>query len=123
VLGVTCDPQGAFISLYSRKSIPYSLSEAEANGGVQGGFPMADFIFRVASTKLTPAQQAKIATAIQGAVLTELAKLDLGTASPQPECLYRPIHWAGGIMIPPEELPSVLNSTLTAVSSTAQTRT
>jgi hypothetical protein len=84
---------------------------------------MADFIFRVASTKLTPAQQAKIATAIQGAVLTELARLDLGAASPAPECLYRPISWAGGIMIPPGELQSVLGTTLTAVSSTAQTRT
>jgi len=84
---------------------------------------MADFIFRVASTKLTPAQQAKIATAIQGAVLTELAKLDLGTASPAPELLYRPIAWAGGIMIPPGELQSILGTTLTAVASTAQTRT
>jgi hypothetical protein len=33
VAAVTRDRCGALFLLYSRKSIPYSLSEAEANGG------------------------------------------------------------------------------------------
>jgi hypothetical protein len=65
---------------------------------------MADFIFRVASVKLTSEQEKKIAAAIQGAVLTELAKLDLGAPS-SADCLFRPITWAGGIMIPPGDVP------------------
>jgi len=38
---------------------------------------MADFIFRVDSVQLSDPQKEKIASAIQGAVLTELAGLDL----------------------------------------------
>ncbi len=65
---------------------------------------MADFIFRVDSVQLNEAQQEKIATAIQGAVLTELARLDLhgdktkAKASPQAaeipggSVLYRPLN-------------------------------
>ncbi len=79
---------------------------------------MADFIFRVASVNLTPAQQQKIAAAIQGAVLGELAQLDLGAAPPPADCLYRPIKWAGGIMIPPGELQSIAGSTLTVTAAT-----
>ena len=62
---------------------------------------MADFIFRVKSVELTPVQQNPIATAIQGAVLTELAKLDLGSKPSAADCLFRPITWRGGQMIPP----------------------
>jgi hypothetical protein len=79
---------------------------------------MADFIFRVASVNLTPAQQQKIASAIQGAVLTELAQLDLG-AQPPADCLFRPIKWAGGIMIPPGELQSVVGATFSVTAKTA----
>ena len=42
---------------------------------------MADFIFRVVSVNLTAAQQQQVSTAIQGAVLAELAQLDLGGGS------------------------------------------
>ena len=86
---------------------------------------MSDFIFRVASVKLTAAQQQQIATAIQGAVLTELAKLDLGgssAASGSPaqanvsgsggDFLYRPNKWYGGIMLPPGEVASAGKTTL-----------
>jgi len=79
---------------------------------------MSDFIFRVSSTKLTPAQEQKIASAIQGAVLTELAQLDLAAPS-APSCLFVPIRWAGGIMIPPGEVQSVTGQTLTITIATA----
>jgi len=78
---------------------------------------MADFIFRVSSVNLTAAQQKKIASAIQGAVLTELAQLDLGTQPSAADCLFRPITWAGGIMIPPADLASVVGSTLTVTAA------
>jgi hypothetical protein len=77
---------------------------------------MADFIFRVASGNLTAAQQKKIATAIQGAVLTELAQLDLGAQPPAPECLFVPITWRGGLLIPPGEVQGATGMTLTAVN-------
>jgi len=80
---------------------------------------MADFIFRVASVNLTPEQQKRIATAVQGAVLTELAQLDLGTQPSAADCLFRPIKWAGGIMIPPGDLQSVVGTTLTVTAKTA----
>lgn len=79
---------------------------------------MADFIFRVASAKLTPAQQQKIASAIQGAVLKQLAQLDVAGTPPAADCLFRPITWAGGIMIPPGELPGVVGQTLTVTVAT-----
>ena len=63
---------------------------------------MADFIFRVASGKLTEAQQQKIAAAIQGAVLTQLAQFDSG-GPPTGTFLYRPHNWQGGLLIPVEE--------------------
>jgi hypothetical protein len=78
-------------------------------------------IFRVASVNLTATQQQKIAAAIQGAVLGELAQLDLGATPPPADCLYRPIKWAGGIMIPPGELAAVSASTLT-VTAAARTQ-
>jgi hypothetical protein len=87
---------------------------------------MADFIFRVATVNLTAAQQKQIATAIQSTVLSEIAKLDLnpgpgmnpGQTAPAltntaGSFLYRPHNWAGGIMIPPDLVSSVENSTLT----------
>jgi len=79
---------------------------------------MSDFIFRVSSTKLTPDQEQKIAAAIQGAVLTELAQLDLGTPS-SPNCLFVPIRWAGGIMLPPGEVGTIVGSTFTVTVKTA----
>jgi len=74
---------------------------------------VADFIFRITSAKLTPAQQHQIASAIQGAVLKELAQLDVAGGQPAPDCLFRPIIWAGGIMVPPGDLPGVVGQTLT----------
>jgi hypothetical protein len=79
---------------------------------------MSDFIFRVSSVKLTAEQEKKIASAIQGAVLNELAQLDLGAPS-SPDCLFRPISWAGGIMIPPGDLPGVAGTTFTITAKTA----
>jgi len=79
---------------------------------------MADFIFRVSSVTLTAEQQKKIASAIQGAVLSELAQLDLGTQTSAADCLFRPIKWAGGIMIPPGELQAITAATLTVATNT-----
>jgi hypothetical protein len=78
---------------------------------------MADFIFRVSSVNLTAAQQQKIASAIQGAVLSQLAELDLGP-QPAPSCLFVPIKWAGGIMIPPGEVATITGATLTIATKT-----
>ena len=71
---------------------------------------MADFIFRVESIALTDEQKLKIAAAIQGAVLTELAKLDLTsqTTAQKPQEVsggsnfaFYPHHgWYGGIIVP-----------------------
>jgi len=80
---------------------------------------MADFIFRVSSVNLTAAQQQKIATAIQGAVLGELAQLDLGTQPSAPNCLFIPIKWAGGIMLPPGDVETITDATLTVQAKTA----
>ncbi len=79
---------------------------------------MSDFIFRVSSVKLTPAQEQKIASAIQGSVLTELAQLDLG-GQPAADCMFRPIKWAGGIMIAPGDVQTVAGSTFTVTAKTA----
>ena len=79
---------------------------------------MSDFIFRVSSTKLTPQQEQKIASAIQGAVLTELAQLDLGAPS-SPNCLFVPIKWAGGIMLPPQAVQAAVGSIFTVTEKTA----
>jgi hypothetical protein len=79
---------------------------------------MSDFIFRVTSAKLTPAQEQKIASAIQGAVITELAQLDLGAPS-SPSCLFVPIKWAGGIMIAPGDVQTVTGQTFTITAKTA----
>lgn len=92
---------------------------------------MADFIFRVASVKLTEAQQQKIATAIQGAVLTELAQLDLGggqskTPSAAPaaaggagDFLYRPHNWYGGLLIAREEAQAATSTVYSVTTKTA----
>jgi len=91
---------------------------------------MADFIFRVDSVQLNEAQQEKIATAIQGAVLTELARLDLHgdkpKAKPSPHAagisggsaLYRPLGWNGGMLIHAVEFEAAAASRL-AVTNTA----
>lgn len=80
---------------------------------------MADFIFRVQSVNLTNAQKQKIAAAIQGAVLSELAQLDLGAVQSAPDLLFRPITWAGGMMIPPGDLPNVVGTTFTVAATAA----
>jgi len=90
---------------------------------------MADFIFRVDSVNLTDMQQEKIAAAIQGAVLTELAKLDLhgdqakSKSSPPPaggpgggSFLFSPILWRGGWIIPPGEVGSAAGSHFAVVN-------
>ena len=79
---------------------------------------MSDFIFRVSSTKLTPEQEQKIASAIQGAVLMELAQLDLAAPS-SPSCLFVPIKWAGGIMLPPQDVQAATGSVYTITAKTA----
>jgi hypothetical protein len=94
---------------------------------------MADFIFRVDNVQLNDAQQQKIASAIQGAVLTELAKLDLhgdqGKAKPGapapdgPSYLYRPILWNGGLLLKAEELAAAASSNLTVSNTAAADRT
>jgi hypothetical protein len=81
---------------------------------------MADFIFRVASVKLTEAQQQKIAAAIQGAVLTELAQLDLGGGQSKPPVegyLYWPHNWLGGLLIGVEEAHAAASTVLGVTSS------
>jgi hypothetical protein len=89
---------------------------------------MADFIFRVDSVHLTEEQQEKIAAAIQGSVLTELAKLDLHgeskTKASAPPAggpgggtfLFSPILWRGGWIIPPGEVGSAAGSNFTVVN-------
>ena len=96
---------------------------------------MADFIFRVDSVHLTEAQQEKIASAIQGAVLTELARLDLhaerSTAKASAPAaggptgggfLYIPISWRGGRMIPLEGVQAAASSVLTVSERAEQSR-
>jgi hypothetical protein len=89
------------IRLHSTTSVP-----AEAGP--------ADFIFRVEAVRLTPAQKGKIATAIQGAVLTELAQLDLGGQQSGVDYLFRPITWYGGRVIGLDNLESASGTTLIA---------
>jgi hypothetical protein len=95
---------------------------------------MADFIFRVDSVHLTNEQQDKIASAIQGAVLTELAKLDLhgeskGKASAPAAAgssgagfLYIPITWLGGRMIRAEGVANALGNTLAVAERAEQSK-
>jgi hypothetical protein len=93
---------------------------------------MADFIFRVDNVQLNDAQREKIASAIQGAVLTELARLDLqgdqgkgktGAPAPSgPSYLYRPILWNGGLLLKAEELASAASSNLSVTNATAADR-
>ena len=70
---------------------------------------MTDFVFRVDAFHLTPAQTQQISTAIQGAVLMELAKLDLQgkpassvetkAAAGGGSALFFPHLWNGGWLI------------------------
>ncbi len=96
---------------------------------------MADFIFRVDSVQLSDHQQDKIASAIQGAVLSELARLDLhgdqakGKASAPAaggssggNCLYIPIHWKGGMLIKADEVVAASRGNL-SVTNAGGTRT
>ena len=85
---------------------------------------MADFIFRVDHVHLTDEQQEKIASAIQGAVLTELAKLDLhgdqgktksaapAAGAPGGGFLYIPLSWRGGRMIQFAGVENAVNTVL-----------
>ena len=92
---------------------------------------MADFIFRVDHVHLTEHQQEKIASAIQGAVLTELARLDLhaerSTAkaaggSSSGGFLYAPITWRGGIMIGIDGVENAVRNTLTVAVRSEQNK-
>jgi hypothetical protein len=84
---------------------------------------MADFIFRVDSVQLSDHQKEKVASAIQGAVLTELARLDLqggqtkgqapaaaGGGSGEGTFLYRPHNWYGGLLLKAVEAAAALKS-------------
>lgn len=94
---------------------------------------MADFIFRVDHVHLTNDQQEKIASAIQGAVLTELAKLDLhgdqakskataqaAGASFGEGFLYIPLSWRGGRMIGVDGVQEAVNTVLAVQERTAE---
>lgn len=96
---------------------------------------MADFIFRVDNVHLNNDQQDKIASAIQGAVLTELAKLDLHGDQNRSKAtaqaagtsfgagfLYIPITWRGGRMIGTDGVQEAMNTVL-AVTETAAEQT
>ena len=95
---------------------------------------MADFIFRVDHVHLTEAQQEKIASAIQGAVLTELAKLDLHGESKDRAMaqaagsssgggfLYIPIHWKGGRMIGIDSVTNAVRNVLTVAEKATESR-
>ena len=80
---------------------------------------MSDFIFRISSVKLTPEQEQKIASAIQGAVLAELAQLDLSPPA-TPDCLFRPKSWYGGDIL---GVNAVQGASSTVYSVTAKTAT
>ena len=93
---------------------------------------MADFIFRVDSVHLSDAHRDKVASAIQGAVLTELARLDLhgdqtkgNPAAPAAggssggNCLYIPIHWKGGMLIKADEVLASSGSNLSVTNAAA----
>jgi len=94
---------------------------------------MADFIFRVDHVHLSEAQQEKIASAIQGAVLTELARLDLhgdtrskttqAAVGPSGgECIYIPHNWKGGMLIKALEVADAVNTQLTVTTKAAESR-
>ena len=78
---------------------------------------MSDFIFRISSVKLTPEQEQRIANAIQGAVLTELAQLDLAPP-PSPDLLFRPKTWFGGDLGGLDEVQGLTNATFTVAAKT-----
>src|SRR5258708_27692035 len=93
---------------------------------------MADFIFRVDHVHLTESQQEKIATAIQGAVLTELARLDLHAEKSTKASaaaaggsigggfLYNPINWRGGIIIWDDGVEKAVRYNLTLPAKSRQ---
>jgi hypothetical protein len=78
---------------------------------------MADFIFRMESVQLTDTQQKRIAAAIRGAVLTELAQLDLAAEPSAPDCLFVPISWVGGWLISPEVVPKASRTKLSITAT------
>lgn len=80
---------------------------------------MSDFIFRVSSVKLSAEQEKKIASAIQRAVLTKLAQLDLGTHPSAPDVLLRPIKWYGGFLLQASEVSRNANTNFTVTEKTA----
>jgi hypothetical protein len=59
---------------------------------------------------------AQTATAIQGTVLTELAKLDLGAPAHTPAVLFAPIRWYGGLVSRLSGLINETDTTLTVVN-------
>jgi hypothetical protein len=120
---------------YFRDSFPLPRSPlSHSVNGCKEDTIMADFIFRVDSVHLSDTQQEKIATAIRGAVLTELARLDLhseeskqkaGTAGLTPgggSFLYIPINWRGGKMINLAAVEAAAATVLTVSERAEQTR-
>ena len=94
---------------------------------------MADFIFRVDNVHLTESQQERIASAIQGAVLTELARLDLhgdtrskttqaAVSAPTGDCIYIPHNWKGGMLLKALEVAEAVNTQLTVTARPAESR-
>jgi hypothetical protein len=97
---------------------------------------MADFIFRVDSVQLTDAQQDKIAAAIQGAVLTELARLDLhgdkanikkalptGGSPEGGTFLYTPIRWHGGLLLKAADVAAAVATKLSVINTDERSQT
>ncbi len=94
---------------------------------------MADFIFRVDSVQLSEAQRKKIASAIQGTVLTELAKLDLQeepkdkAAAPAVSglggsFLYNPLKWYGGLLLKAVDVNMAASSVFTVINKGEQSQ-
>ena len=54
-----------------------------------------DFVVRVEGLPLNEEAQRRIAGAIQGALLSELGRLDLASAKPEPRFSYIPVQWLG----------------------------
>jgi len=54
-----------------------------------------DFVVRIEGLPLDEEAQRRIAGAIQGAMLSELGRLDLAGRDPNPTLSYIPIRWLG----------------------------
>jgi hypothetical protein len=54
-----------------------------------------DFVVRIEGLPLDEEAQRRIAGAIQGALLSELGRLDLAGTNPKPTLSYIPVQWLG----------------------------